>query len=293
VSPNTLIIFLSIAIIGGSTAALVKFAVLQFPPVFLVFIRALFSSLLLLPFFLKERSNFKKDKISMLILGGLLITANGLLFAFGIQYTSVIAGQLIYVPTALIVAILGWIFLKEKIGSNQVVGLALTILGIAILYYGSISTKDKLSFGSPFGNSLIILGLLCWSGFVVISKKLSKVYTPLQITFFSFLTAIPISLIFLPLEFYNHSISNLNVTTAGILAVASLIIFSTVLYFFLYQIVINKTSAFSSSLILYLQAIIAAIIGVIFFDEKLTFLLFVGALLIVIGIIGSTRIKKE
>lgn len=288
---STLLIFIATALIGGSTAALVKLVVFQFGPIPQLFLRALFAALLLLPFLFKQKRLYEKKKFASVMLVSLLAAANGLFFAFGIGHTSVIMGQLIYTPTAIIVAILAWLFLKEKLTKNQIIGLFFTIAGISILIMGSLKTKDVFSFGTPFGNLLIIAGLLSWSSYVVFSKKLSEVFSPLEITFFNFLVTTSISFLILPFSLNTFNFEK--VTLVGVFALISLTVFSTVLFFFFYQILIKRTSAFISSLVLYLNAVFAAGAGIIFYNEKLNVSLIIGATMIIIGVIVSTYKKSK
>ncbi len=290
---STFVIFLLTALIGGTTAGLVKFSVAQFTPVGTVFLRALFASIILLPFVFNNKFDFKKANVHLLLLSGIFLAANALFFAFGIQYTSVVVSQLIYVPTAIIVAILGSLFINEKINKYQSIGLIFTVLGMSILVWGSFIAKDLVSFGKPIGNLLVILAMLSWSSYVVVSRKLSKIYSPAQITLVGFGATALISLFALPFQM-NVVAQNLSkITLPGVLALCSLILFSTVLYFFFYQINIKKTNAFISSLIFYLQTLFAAIVGIIFFSEKLSMALIFGALLIIIGVIAATHNNKK
>lgn len=285
----TLFVLLLASIIGGSNAALVKFTVGQFSPVILVIFRSALAALMILPFFYFTKSSFKiKAKKAYLLLANLLFAANWLFFATGIQYTSVIMSQIIYIPTALIVAILGYLFLKEKLSKNQVFGLVLTLIGMSVLIWGSTRSQDILSFGKPLGNFLIILGLFSWSIYTIVSRKISSIYTPLTITFYNFLiSAIFVSLL-IPLKLGNKDFMLADITIGGILGLVSIAFFNSVLFFWLYQWVIGKTSAFISSLILYVTPIIAAFTGIIFFGEKLTASLVLASALIMVGVFLAT-----
>lgn len=288
----TLFVFLLASIIGGSNAALVKFTVGQFPPVILVVFRSMLAALMILPFIYFTKSAFKiKDKKAYLFLANFLFAANWLLFATGIQYTSVIMSQIIYIPTALIVAILGYLFLKEKLSQNQVLGLVLTLAGMSILIWGSARSQDILSFGKPLGNFLIILGLLSWSIYTIVSRKISSIYSPLTITFYNFLLTAIFASLLIPFLLRNQEFVPANVTFGGILGLVSIAFFNSVLFFWLYQWVIGKTSAFISSLILYATPIIAAFTGIIFFGEKLTASLILASTLIVLGVFLATSYR--
>lgn len=281
------LVFLLTSIIGGSGAPLIKFTVGFFPPITLVVLRSLLAAFFIAPIVFQKKLFVLKEKRKTLFLANILFAANWLFFAFGIQHTTVIMGQLTYLPTAVIVAIISYLFLKEKLTKKQIIGLILAIAGMLYLIYGSYSTKEVLSFGTPSGNFLVILGLFSWSFYTVISRSISKIYTPLAITFFNFVVAFVLSLILLPLEFISQS-SLASVTSTSILGLISVALANSVIFFYLYQWLVKHTSAFISSLSLYLVTVFASAAGIIFFNEKLTASLVFGAILVVFGVFLST-----
>lgn len=283
----TLIIFLLASLVGGSGAPLIKFTVGVFSPITLVVLRALLAALFITPIVFQKRLFILKEKRMQLILANILFAANWLFFAFGIDHTTVIMGQIIYLPTAAIVAIIGYLFLKEKLTKEQIIGLILAIGGMSFLIYGSYSTGEVLSFGTPTGNFLVMLGLFSWSIYTVVSRSISNLYSPLTITFFNFVMALVLSFILLPLELANRSFP-IHLTTTGILGLLSVALFNSVIFFYLYQWLVKHTSAFISSLSLYLVTVFASMAGIVFFNEKLTTNLIIGVFFIVIGVFLST-----
>lgn len=285
--------FLLLSVIGGSNAPLIKNALKDFPPYTLVFLRFSLASLILLPFVLKEKIHFKKDSFKYLLFGSLAMGANVILFAVGLQHTTIMMSQLIFVPKGLLVAVLGFILLKEALSKNQKLGLFFTMVGMSILIYGSVVTEDILSFGKPFGNLLIVTGFFLSSLYYVISRKISKLYSPLTITFFSFLIASILSLPFALFEFTNRQFIPANITTYAILNLLALVIFSSIIVYYLAQWIIKHTSAFIAALALYMNFLIASVIGIIFFSERLTALFIIGAVFIMFGVFIAIRKRND
>lgn len=283
------IIFLLTAIIGGSTTALVKFTVGEFSPFVLNALRFSISSLILLPFVWKHGLNFALKNRPLLMVANLSFAGSVLFSNIGIIYTSVIMTQIIYAPSSLVVAIIGFLFLEEKLSRNQIVGLVLTILGFLIVILGFTEIQDSISFGTIRGNLLTGFAVLCWSSFLIISRKISKIYSPLQITFANFTATAILSMLAIPLQFFRFSKSPVDLQ--GIIGLTVLILFSTVLVYYLYQLVIKKTSAFISSLVIYVTFVIAAVAGMIFYGERLNLYLVVGSLLILTGVFLATSFK--
>src|SRR3990167_4270533 len=280
--------FILASLIGGSGSSLVKFSVNNFPTITLVVVRALLSLLIFFPFLKTIRISIFDKNFKKLILANIFFAGNWIFFAFGIKNTSVIVGQLSYVPTALIVAFLGYLFLRERLKNEEIIGLVLTIVGMLVIVYGSIRSQDVLSFGTPLGNLLVFLGLISWSFYIVASKRISNIYSPSIITFYNFAVAFVIGLFLLPLDLLFGNINSIKISPESILGLVSLALFSSVLFFYLYQLLIKLTSAFTASLVLYPVTILASFLGIIFFNEELTLSLFFGAVIVVGGVIFAT-----
>lgn len=283
-----LLLFLLATLIGGTGGSLVKFSVNNFPTMTLVVTRAMLSALIILPFLKTIKITTFDKNFKKLILANALFAGNWIFFAYGIKNTSVIVGQLSYVPTALIVAFLGYIFLKEKLKREEIIGLILTLIGMSIILYGSTKSQDILSLGTPIGNILVFLGLLSWSCYTVASRRISKIYSPSTITFYNFTATFVIGSFLLPLDIAFGSFSAIKISMESILGLISLALFSSALFFYLYQLLIKSSSAFIASLVLYPMTILAAFLGIVFFNEKFTLSLLFGAFFVVIGLFYST-----
>lgn len=286
-----LIAFIIASIIGGANVGFVKFDVAQFPPIMLVALRSILAAAIVFPFV--DKKELKKVNVNInLLVVGLLFTANWIFFAFGIQFTSAIMSQIIYIPTSLIVAVLGFALLKESLKKEEIFGLLLALVGMTVLYADSIKSKDIFTSGTPLGNFLVILGLLSWSLYIVFSRKISKIYRPLTILFFDFVIAAIASLVLLPVQLKLTSFDYAKVTIAGIIGILVLALFSSAGFFYFYQWLIKNTSAFTASLLIYPTAVISIFVGIIFFDEGLTYSLAFGAILAMAGVFFATTYRN-
>ena len=213
-----LAIFFLTAFIGALGAASIKFTLGDFPPMVLVFLRGLLAAILLAPviYFQREKFTLQKEK-KLLLASGVLFALNWILFAYGIQRTTVIMGQLLYLPTPIIVGIVGFFMLKEKLTKDQIIGLFITLLGMFILTQGMIVSNDSSSFGEPLGNFIIFLGLLSWSIFTVTTRKISALYSPLHLTFINLLTVTLISAVILMFPYARQNFNFSNVTRSRLI----------------------------------------------------------------------------
>ena len=281
------LVFILLNLVGGSNSTVVKFAVTHFPPLILVALRALIAFSVLTPFVLGTRKLKLGQHAKQLLFVNLLFAANWVSFAIGIQKTSVTLSQLMYVPTSLIVALLSYLILKEKFTKIQVIGLTVTIFGAFILALESIS-GENLTFGDPLGNLIVFTGVICWASYLVFSKKISNIYSPLTIIFFNFVVSFIIALLLIPLNSSARNFSFTNITPQAYLSLFYIGLVASVSYFYLNQWFVKHTSAFIASLQIYPLTIIAAVLGSVFYDEVITPSLIISALLIMSGVFIAT-----
>ncbi len=125
-------------------------------------------------------------------------------------------GQLLYLPSALVVAVIGYIFLKEKLDRSQITGLIMAIFGMSILFWGSVQTSDILSFGKPLGNIVIGIAMFSWAFYTVVSRKVSLKYKPMQIALVNFLFTLVSSIfVFVFMTFFGIGNKKINLNNAG------------------------------------------------------------------------------
>jgi len=276
-----LLIFLA-ALVGGTNTPLVKLNVSIFPPALVAFLRFFIAFLIILPLFFSKKKKFKKPTINLLVINS-LFAGNILIFVYAVSKTSIIAAQVLYLLASVFVALFGYLILREKLTRIQIIGLSIAISGLLVLIASAATTNDIKSTGSLVGNLLTFIAVIDWSLYVVFSRKLSRQFSPLEITVYNFGMTALLSLIFLlPALKYNLTFLN-NLALADISSVLAMAFLSTVVFFFLYQWIVKHTSAFISTMVNYLATAFAAIAGIIFFHESLTFYLFVGIVLIVFG----------
>ena len=287
------LIFLLVLLFSGANIALIKYAGARISPIDLVFFRSAIAAVAIAPFInKKELTKFKNDP-KILSLAGLLFAVNWILFAYGIQKTSVIMGQLIYVPTALIVALLGYFFLKEKLNTKEAIGLVLSLVGISYLILGSFKTEDVLSFGTPLGNFLVVIAMFSWAFYLILTRAISKNFKPLTIIFIDFAISGLISSIFFISNIRNFYLVTFDVNL--IMAILAIACLSSIGFFFLNQWLVKHSSAFISSMLVYPTTLSAIIYGTIFFKEKLEVSLLIGGFIMLIGVFLSTldTIRKK
>lgn len=107
---------------------------------------------------------------------------------FGVSMTSVVSAGVIMAAIPAAVAILSWLFLKERITLRTGAAIACAVLGIGLV---SITKGGSGAHGSAMapqahlpwlGNLLLVCAVLCESSYAVIGKKLTGALTPKRIS---------------------------------------------------------------------------------------------------------------
>ncbi len=124
---------------------------------------------------------FQKSDYKAILAGGLVITAHFLIQITGLKYTSATNTGWIIAITPLVLAVLSFVVLKEKIGLKEILGIIVATFGIVILV--SKGNLLNLNWLNSIGDWLILLSAFTWSIYTVIIRDISRKYNPLAVTF--------------------------------------------------------------------------------------------------------------
>jgi len=197
------------------------------------------------------------------------------------QFTTASGGAIILACTPAVTLLLGKLTGSEQWSMRKGFGVAFAILGAAI----AISSSGfELTFESWRGDLLMIAATILGAIYAVYSKPFVKKYSPLTVTALAmgagaFGLLVLWSAAELPLTGLPH------LDNRGWLSILYIGIAGGALSFFLYAWALGRTSATTMMILLPLNPISALFAGSILLKETLTFELFAGLTLVIIGII--------
>lgn len=193
------IIYASItAFFWGFLAIALKVAVREIEPVTIVWFRFVVAFLLVATWqVVKNPSSFKilKKPPLLLILAALGLTWNYMSFMLGIHYTTPSNAQLFIQCGPILLAVAGFVFFKEKLSRNQVIGFAVAILGLSFFYRDQLSAFFDSKGQYNIGVAFILTSALAWATYAISQKKLVVKYSVQSLNLFLF--GLPV-LIYLP-----------------------------------------------------------------------------------------------
>ncbi|MFO1444673.1 EamA family transporter [Bacillus sp. Bva_UNVM-123] len=287
--------YLSIAL-GASLWGIIAFFVkglsdLGFSPMEIVAIRVTYSALILLIIglvcFRNELKLQKVVDIRYFIGTGILSIAffNFCYFTTISQMNISIAVILLYTAPAF-VTILSFFFLKESLTVNKIVAVVGTIIGCILIAGVTIGESAITLFG-------IITGLCSGLGYAlytIFGKFALKKYEPFTITLYTFSIAAIVLIPTTQLWRNSELLLNVHALFYGI----GLALLPTVLAFLLYTWGLEQTEGSRAAIIATIEPVIATLLGLLLYGERLGFIQIVGALFILFSVvIVNISIKKK
>jgi drug/metabolite transporter (DMT)-like permease len=172
----------------GTYVALTKPLVLALPVFLLAWLRFAIGAVAMLRWLKKPATEVPlTPRLRMLVflesfLGNFLFT---ICMILGVSMTSAVSAGVIMSVIPAVVALLSWIFLRERIGVRVWLAVACGALGIGLLSLA----KHAPTHGVPgaaqqawLGNLLVFAAVVCEASYAVIGKKLTAVLSPKRIS---------------------------------------------------------------------------------------------------------------
>lgn len=239
------------------------------PPGFLVLVRVGVAAIVLWAGHRLSGARYvtlREDLLQFLLLGLLGVTANQTLFLYGLRHTTAVNATIL-VTTIPVFTVL------ESVLTGREPASALKFGGIAVAAAGAIYLigPDRISLAPDLalGNALILLGMICYSLYLVLSKRMLQRYRPITVSLyvmtFGALGVLPIGL---------HSAASLDLATVGPKIwwlTAYIVVFPTILAYFLNIWALKRVSPNMVAVYIYLQPLFAALATQLFLPgERVT-----------------------
>lgn len=176
--PSDYAVILAAITIWSASFAGMKVAVEQAHPMIVLWMRLGIS----IPFLLAGSYMQKTFRLPSRqeILPLLLMSFQGIFLVLGLQNfamktANASTANWIIICSPAFVALLGWLFLKEKISPAGFGGLIISAIGVlVVLRFGTAATSERSGAFGTIGDLLILFSSLNWSVFLVFSRKVLK-----------------------------------------------------------------------------------------------------------------------
>lgn len=213
---------------------------------------------------------------------------------YGINKTASSVGGLMIALIPIAVTILGAYFLKESPTPKQVVSIITSVFGVVlIVVMGSSDSQGT----SAIGVILLLGAVLSAAFFSIISRKISKYYTPMEITYFMmFSGAVSFNVISILEHAIRGELSQYFAPLASTTFVASVVylgILSSIVAYFLINYSLSKLQASKTSVFSNISTIVSIVAGIVFLNESFKIYHLVGSVLILLGVWGTNRYSRD
>lgn len=213
---------------------------------------------------------------------------------FGLQHTTSSEAGIIQATVPIFTLLIASLFLRERSSGWQKASLFLSVAGV--IYIFIMKGSSSIHF-SGVGTLLIVLSCLSFAAYSVLARSLTKIWKPLELTFIMMsLGFVCFNILSLTQHLGNGTISAFFAPWSDmrfVLAIIYLSILSSVGTAFLSNYVLSKIEATKMSVFNNLSTLISMLAGVIFLQEELGYYHYVGAAMIIVGVIGTSFLGQK
>ena len=264
----------------------------EIPPFTLNFYRWTFAWLILAPFTLKEifqKIEYILENLKLiLILGITSITIFNSIVYYSLNFTQVINGVLMISTIPVMIIFFSWIFKIEKTNFYQILGVIFSLLGVMVIV--TKADLDKLlNLNFNKGDLWMVVAMLSWAMYSALLRK--KKFELSQISLLQTIISAGLILL-LPAYLIEMSLGyRLNIHLPFILTLSYVVLFPGLASFFFWIKGISIIGSNRSGIFLHLMPIFSTIMAILIFKEKFMVFHFIGAVLIITGVVLSSKRK--
>jgi len=273
------------AVAWGISFIATKIAVAEVPPPVVVWLRFTIGLIILLIFLLsckQLRLPTFKDGLYFALLGFIGITFHQWLQSTGLVTSQASTTSWIVSTAPIFIALLAWIFLREKLGLIAIAGICLATLGVLLVVSkGNFSGMFSGNIGTP-GDLLVLISAPNWAVFSVLSRGALKKFPALFVLFYVMLFGWMFSSIpFLAVQGWTFF---RQISYAGWLAIGFLGIGCTALAYIFWYDGLQAITASQAGVFLYIEPLVSLVAAALILGETITLPAMLGGGFILLGV---------
>ena len=211
------------------------------------------------------------------------------LFLFGLKLTSSVNTAIITSTIPLITMIIVVLRGQEKLTLSKCIGFVVAFLGVFFIkdLAGVNFTIDTVK-----GDLLVLSGALCFALYLSYGKKYLMSFDNMWVTSYMFLISAAMMFI-INIIMGNSFDLNQSFSADFILCGSYTIIGATLLTYFLNNWALRRAASGNVALFIYLQPVVAGVIGYLFLDEIITTRMIICSILIIFGVLITLKKRKN
>jgi drug/metabolite transporter (DMT)-like permease len=274
-------------IIWGWTFVATRVCLQYLSPVELLGLRFLTGLPLLLIIVLVKRIRFEftaRERRSVL-LGSAIITVHFLIQITGLKYTSATNTGWIMGIIPLVMAVLAFLILRERLSGRALIGIGVATAGILLLVSkGRLSSFEWLR---SFGDWLVLASAHTWALYTIVIRDVTRSRNPLAVTV---AVLVPSSAVVLGYMLLRSDWSRFaHLPTDGVVALLFLGILGLAVGHWFWQEGVARVGAARAGIYLYLEPVATTVLAVPYLGEEFGPLTALGGLLVLAGVFIAER----
>ncbi|MBN1213216.1 MAG: DMT family transporter [candidate division Zixibacteria bacterium] len=233
----------------------------------------------------KLRFDFTRKEKNQLIIGGLIMTAHLFLQILGLKYTSATNTGWIVGVTPLVMALMSYLILREKLGWRGVFGITISTTGIVFLMSrGNLLNLDWLT---SVGDWLVLATSHTWALYTIAVRDVVRRKDPLVVTF---AVLLPSAVVMFGYMCCGSSWSKLFLLPLEpMLALIFLGVLGLAVGHWFWQEGVKRIGAARAGIFLYLMPVATTALAVPYLHESFGLFTALGGLLVLTGVWYSER----
>ncbi len=279
---QTLIVWLLLCLIWGSTWIFIKFGLRDLPPLTFAGLRFLVAAILLWLYVILRRQSLPRElrQWGWIMASSLTFTFNyGLLFWGEKRISSGLTAVLQATIPAFGFLLAHYFIPGVRITSAKLWGLGICTLGIAIIFSDQLKLEGQSAL---FGSAAIVIGSFAAAASNIIVKRTCQNVSPAS------LAAAQMTVGLIPLlalgGWFETNLRSISWTTNALVCLIYLATVGSALAFMLYYWLLQHTEVTRTLLISLVTPVIAVLIGMLVLHEELTWRLALGTLAVLLGL---------
>lgn len=265
------------------------------PPITLAFLRWCVAFIVFFPiaypYIKKDWSKLKAHWPIVCLLALTGVASFNTLVYIGVHYTTSINASLMNSSTPIIIYVLSFIFLKERLSSYQIFGTLLSLIGVLFIISGG-SLKALLAFSFNKGDLIVLFAVFCWAVYSLLIKQ----YAGRLPGYSTFLATIAIgTVMLLPFTIYELIMTTTTIewSLSTISAILYVGIVASIIAFLSWNTGVIALGANKASIYLNFIPVFAALFAILFLDEQLQIPQLIGGAAVVSGVLLSSYKGKR
>ena len=245
--------------------------------------RCVFAAVIfwVIAYFMPKEPVEKRDLVVIMLAGLLGFVISQTLTAWALDFTTPVYYSLVAAMTPVAVMILAAIFLKENITAVKIVGVLLAIAGALLMLF--ISWQSVTGKNDRLGIFLTVLSMLTWAVYLIVTRKVSAKYSSVTQMKYVFLVS---AIVTLPIALFTEPQQRLYSSAwewSGVIEMAFIVLFATVLGYFLIPYAMKFLRATTVSIYTNIQPVVASLVAIAIGQDVMSWDKPVAAVLVLLG----------